>query len=97
MPRTRNLVFTSLFAALIIAGTYIRIPVGPVPIVLATVFVILAGLLLRLQWAIASVVLYLGMGAAGVPADLASEQALVALATRCSPSGFSHPVHPDPA
>ena len=67
MNRTRSLVFASLFTALIIVGSYIRIPVGPVPIVLATMFVLLAGVVLELKWAIASVGLYLALGAIGLP------------------------------
>ncbi len=67
MERTRNLVFTALLTALIVAGAYIRIPVGPVPIVLANLFVILAGLLLPLKWAVSSVALYLLLGFVGLP------------------------------
>ncbi len=67
MNQTRNLVYTALLTALIIAGAYIRIPVGPVPIVLANLFVILAGLLLPLKWAVSSVALYLLLGLIGLP------------------------------
>ena len=67
MNHTRNLVFASLFTALMIVGSYIRIPVGPVPIVLATMFVLLSGLLLELKWACAAVGMYLFLGAIGLP------------------------------
>ena len=67
MNRYKNLVFAALSTALIIAGTYVRIPIGPVPIVLATVFVLLAGLLLDLAWAAASVLTFLLLGAVGLP------------------------------
>ncbi len=67
MKQTRSLVFASLFAALVIAGTFIKIPIGPVPIVLATLFVLLAGLMLDVIWAAASILLYLGLGAIGLP------------------------------
>ena len=67
MNHTKSLVFASLFTALVIAGTFIKIPVGPVPIVLATLFVLLAGLMLDTIWAAASILLYLGLGAIGLP------------------------------
>lgn len=67
MNQTRSLVFASLFTALVIAGTFIKIPIGPVPIVLATLFVLLSGLMLDTIWAAASILLYLGLGAIGLP------------------------------
>ena len=63
----RNLIFTALFAALMVLGTYIRIPVGPVPVVLTNFFIFLAGLFLGPWWGLASVGLYLVMGALGLP------------------------------
>ena len=38
-------VFASLMAALTALGAYIYVPIGPVPIVLSTLFVLLSGLL----------------------------------------------------
>ncbi len=67
MSKTRNLVFASLFTALIIAGAYVRIPVGPVPVVLATMFVLMSGLFLQLRWAVATLLAYLSLGAVGIP------------------------------
>jgi biotin transport system substrate-specific component len=61
------LVFASLLAALMTAGAYISIPVGPVPIVLQNMFVFLAGLLLGNRWGLASVGVYLLAGACGLP------------------------------
>ena len=63
----RMLVFASLLAALMTAGAYISIPVGPVPIVLQNMFVFLAGLLLGSRWGLASVGVYLLAGACGLP------------------------------
>ena len=57
----------AVFAALVTVGAYIRIPVGPVPIVLANFFVILAGLLLGWRWGVTSVAIYLLLGTAGLP------------------------------
>lgn len=63
----RMMVFASLLAALMTAGAYISIPVGPVPIVLQNMFVFLAGLLLGSRWGLASVGVYLLAGACGLP------------------------------
>ena len=60
-------IHAAVFTSLIIVGTFIRIPFGPVPIVLANFFAILAGLLLGPLWGGASVGLYLLLGAAGLP------------------------------
>jgi biotin transport system substrate-specific component len=63
----RMIVFASLLAALMAAGAYLAIPIGPVPIVLQNMFVFLAGLLLGSRWALASVAVYLLTGALGLP------------------------------
>lgn len=63
----RMTVHASLMAALIAAGAYIVIPVGPVPIVLQNMFVLLAGLLLGSRWGLAAVGVYLLAGACGLP------------------------------
>jgi biotin transport system substrate-specific component len=54
-------------AALTAAGAYIAIPIGPVPIVLQNLFVMLAGLLLGRRWGLISVSVYLVAGAVGLP------------------------------
>lgn len=63
----RMTVYASLLAALIAAGAYLAIPIGPVPIVLQNLFVFLAGLLLGPRWGLASVGVYLLAGALGLP------------------------------
>jgi biotin transport system substrate-specific component len=63
----RMVVFASLMAALIAVGAFLAIPVGPVPIVLQNMFVLLAGLLLGSRWGAASVAIYLLAGACGLP------------------------------
>jgi biotin transport system substrate-specific component len=65
--KLRGMVLASLFTALMAVGAYISIPVGPVPIVLQNMFVLLAGLLLGPAWGTASVLLYLFLGAVGLP------------------------------
>ena len=63
----RMMVFASLLAALMAAGAYLSIPIGPVPIVLQNMFVLLAGLLLGSRWGLAGVAVYLLTGACGLP------------------------------
>jgi biotin transport system substrate-specific component len=67
IEKLRWVVFTSLMAALTAVGAYIYIPMGPVPIVLSTLFVLLSGLLLGSHWGVASMALYLLVGAIGIP------------------------------
>lgn len=66
-PDLHRLVLASLLAALIAVGGYIVIPLGPVPIVLQNLFVLVAALLLGSRWAAASVAVYLLAGACGLP------------------------------
>jgi biotin transport system substrate-specific component len=63
----KKLVFTALFAAIISAGAFIAVPIGPVPIVLQNLFTLLAGLLLGPFLGAASVALFLAAGAVGMP------------------------------
>lgn len=63
----RNMVYAALMAALTAAGAYIAIPIGPVPIVLQNLFVMLAGLLLGGRWGLISIAVYLVAGAIGLP------------------------------
>ena len=60
-------ILVPLFTALIAAGTFIRIPMVPVPITLQTLFVFLSALLLTPSGAASSVALYLILGAIGLP------------------------------
>ena len=61
------LVFVALFAALISAGAFIAIPIGPVPIVLQNLFTLLAGLVLGPLLGTLAVGLFLVAGAIGLP------------------------------
>ena len=54
-------------AALTAVGAYIHIPIGPVPMVLSTLFVLLSGLLLGSRWGFISMGIYLLVGAMGLP------------------------------
>ena len=57
----------ALFAALIAAGTFIAIPIGPIPIVLQNFFAVLSGLVLGPLLGAAAVALYLLAGVIGFP------------------------------
>ena len=67
IEKLRWMVLASLMAALTAVGAYIHVPIGPVPIVLSTLFVLLSGLLLGSRWGLASMFLYLLVGAIGMP------------------------------
>jgi biotin transport system substrate-specific component len=67
IEKLRMAVLASLMAALTAVGAYIHVPIGPVPIVLSTLFAILSGLLLGSRWGLASMGLYLLVGAIGMP------------------------------
>ena len=65
----RMTVYCALFTAFIIIGAYISIPIpiGPVPIVLSDFFVMLTGLFLGWKYGLVCTVLYLVLGALGLP------------------------------
>ncbi|MDL2321519.1 biotin transporter BioY, partial [Desulfosarcina sp. OttesenSCG-928-B08] len=65
--RLKRMIHAALMAALTAAGAYIAIPVGPVPIVLQNLFVLLAGLLLGSRWGLISMGIYLLSGIMGLP------------------------------
>ena len=67
IEKLRWMVLASLMAALTAVGAYIHVPIGPVPIALSTLFVLLSGLLLGSRWGLTSMGLYLLVGAIGIP------------------------------
>jgi biotin transport system substrate-specific component len=67
IERLRWMVLASLMAALTAVGAYLYVPIGPVPIVLSTLFILLSGLLLGSRWGAISMGLYLFVGAIGFP------------------------------
>ena len=67
IEKLRWMVLASVMAALTAVGAYIQVPIGPVPIVLTTLFALLAGLLLGSRWGLTSMGLYLLVGAMGIP------------------------------
>jgi len=67
IDKIRRIVLVSLMAALMAVGAYIHVPIGPVPIVLTNLFVLLSGLLLGSRLAFSSTALYVFLGAIGLP------------------------------
>lgn len=65
--KVRSLVLVSLFAALTALGGFISIPLGPVPITMQSIFVILSGLLLGPRLGALSQLLYVFLGLVGLP------------------------------
>lgn len=65
----KKMVFASLFAAMIAAGAYIKIPLpfSPVPVTMQVLFVFLAGAILKSKWGTLSVLVYTLLGIAGLP------------------------------
>ncbi len=64
---TQNLVLTALLAAVICILSPLSVPIGPVPISLATFAVMLAGCLLGAKWGTLATLIYILLGAVGVP------------------------------
>lgn len=63
----KYITYSSVFVALIAAGAFLSIPIGPVPIVLQNMFVLLAGITLGPKWGLASVAIYILIGICGLP------------------------------
>ncbi|MDR0949032.1 MAG: biotin transporter BioY [Lachnospiraceae bacterium] len=67
--RLRMTLYSALFAALMVIGAYIAVPLpfSPVPIVLTDFFIMSAGIFLGAKYGIVSVTLYLFLGSIGLP------------------------------
>jgi biotin transport system substrate-specific component len=78
----RMTVYSSLFTALIIIGSYLSfpIPLNPVPVVLQDFFIMLAGLFLGASWGFTSVALFILLGALGLPVFANGKAGLAVLA-----------------
>jgi len=81
-----RLVFVALFAALISAGAFIAVPIGPVPIVLQNLFAVLSGLVLGPILGTAAVGLFLAAGIIGAPV-FANNGSPMGIARLLGPSG----------
>ncbi len=62
-----RIVWIALIAALLAVSAQFPIPIGPVPISLQTLFVLLSGLLLGPRNGVIAILLYIGAGAIGLP------------------------------
>jgi biotin transport system substrate-specific component len=80
LAQVRMLVLASLLASLTAVGAQIQIPIGPVPIVLQNLFVLLAGLLLGPRWGLTSIAVYVLVGACGAPVFAGGKGGLAAFA-----------------
>lgn len=69
LPGLRGVGAVVLFAALVAAGSHVRIPIpgNPVPLTLQVIFVLLAGACLRPAVAASSMVLFVTVGLLGAP------------------------------
>ena len=65
--KTRSMILCALFAALIAAGAFLRIPIPVVPFTLQYLFTMLAGLLLGPRLGATAVGVYIVLGLAGLP------------------------------
>lgn len=92
LPDIRKLIALPMFAAMIAVGSYISIPLGPVPIVMQNFFVILAGLVLSPRAAGASACLFLLMGAAGLPVFAGASGGIARFATPAAGFLVSYPL-----
>jgi len=65
--RAKDITYSALFAALTAIGAQISIPIGEVPITLQVLFILLSGLILGARLGFLSQMIYLFMGAIGLP------------------------------
>ncbi|NLL82532.1 MAG: biotin transporter BioY [Tissierellia bacterium] len=65
--KTREIVFVAIFTALTAVGAFISIPIGPVPITLQTLFVLLSGILLGPKLGALSQIVYILLALIGIP------------------------------
>lgn len=63
----RKKMLVSLFAALLCVSSYIVIPIGPVPVTLQVLFVLLAGAVLGAEMGALSVLIWIMLGTFGLP------------------------------
>lgn len=64
---TREMTLVAMFTGLTAMGAFISIPIGPVPITLQTLFVILSGLILGPKLGALSQIVYIILGLVGIP------------------------------
>ena len=65
--KTRDMVLTAVFAAVISVISPFVIPIGPIPLSLATFAIYLAGASLNWKYSTLAVIVYVALGAIGIP------------------------------
>ncbi len=65
--KIENMVFTALFAAIICIASPFTIPIGPVPLSLATLAIYIAASVLNWKYGTLAVILYILIGMVGLP------------------------------
>lgn len=65
--RTRDIVLASLFAAMLAISSNIAVPIGPVPITMQPVAVLLMGMILGSRLGVTSVLIWIMLGVFGLP------------------------------
>lgn len=78
--RTRSVAYCGLSIALIAVSAWISIPIGPVPVTLQIFTVAFVILVLKPKEALATILIYLGLGAIGLPVFSAMRGGLGVLA-----------------
>lgn len=63
---TRDMILVSLFTGLTAMGAFLSIPLGPIPLSLQSIFVILSGIILGPKLAALSQIVYILLGLAGL-------------------------------
>ena len=66
LKRSRIIAYSAAFIALITLGSWISVPFVPIPFTLQTLFVLLAGAVMR-RYAVIPAILYIVLGALGLP------------------------------
>jgi biotin transport system substrate-specific component len=66
LQKSRNIAYSAAFIGLISLGAWVSVPFFPVPMTLQTLFVLLAGMILK-RYAVIPVSLYVVLGALGLP------------------------------
>lgn len=65
--KVKDMIYVSIFAALMVVGAYIRIPFPVIPITLQPFFCALAGIMIGSRLAFTSQIIYIALGLAGLP------------------------------
>lgn len=66
LQKSRNIAYSAAFIGLISLGALVSLPFFPVPLTLQTLFVLLAGMIMK-RYAVIPVSLYIFLGALGLP------------------------------